>query len=175
MQEWLNQWDKAVMLPVPEVGHLFIGGPLHGQRAITEGTSKYYYKVAITSQAFGMSVKDTSYNETYPTIGYDICAYVMRKVMIPTGTVWVYALDTLTNHEFELEFGKYLTDFFSEKENTVNTPVPPLPKPSKPVQISDGLRITIGGQTIEWTPDESQLAGLLSWAAQSLGPGKDVK
>ena len=177
---------KAMMgpaTPAPIIGHLFLGGPLHGQRIKTNGMWHYQHQVPVKPNAIGIWSKD----DELPTVGYSVVNYVQQKIMLPGpkhGEVEyaiVYVAESQA-HEMgtgkkDALFGQYMKDYLSDIQTSANTPVkPPLPEPipAPPVPVSDGLRITIGGKTIEWTPDENQLAGLLSWAAQSLGPGKDT-
>lgn len=164
------------------VGYIFLGGSLHGQRVITDGHWLWETHLPVKPDFTGIWTMEDDL--TLPTVGYTIEKYLMQKIMLPGyashgggNYAEVYILDDAskagTGYKDKL-IADFMLSFFSPIENEVNTPVlPTLPEPT-PVPVSDGLRITIGGKTIEWTPGENQLEGLLSWAAQSLGPGKDT-
>lgn len=172
IQEWMGQWVDAVK--PQKVGFIFLGGPLHCQRIKTDGSWDYKH-IEQAPPTFAHLQSD----EPPKIASYKVSHYVLKKIYLPSqdyALAYVYQPDLYMTDKL---LGDYLSKFFSDELNDVNAallPVmPPLPEPPKPVQVPDGLRITIGGKTIEWTPDENQLAGLLSWAAQSLGPGKDAK
>lgn len=167
------------------VGYIFLGGSLHGQRVVTDGHWIWETHLPVNPNFAGIWTMEDDL--TLPTVGYTIEKYLMQKIMLPGHAAHgggnyaeVYVLDDAfkmgTGYKDKL-IADFMLSFFSPIENEVNTPVQPQlsePTPAPPVPVSDGLRITIGGKTIEWTPDENQLEGLLSWAAQSLGPGKDI-
>ena len=171
-------YDGVKTPKAKEVGHLFLGGTLHGQRALTDGQWNIQVPVYDKPNVIG------KWDEfEVPTVGYTVQNYIRQKIMLPghnTPYAEVFILDehgALGTGNKDKLIGQHMLDFFSPMQNSVNTPVlPPLPKPvvQEPVQKTDGLRITIGGKTIEWTVDQNQLEGLLSWAAQSLGPGKEA-
>lgn len=167
----------------PTIGHLFLGGSMHGKRMPTHG--QWMVTIPLPSKpSLANPFKDPEVYGTFlPKIEME--TYVVQKLVLPgTGPENYAEVFILQDSLTEIGAGnkdnliaEYMRQLLSPKQNSVNTPVlPPLPEPTPapdPVPPTDGLRITIGGRTIEWTPDDSQLAGLLSWAAQSLGPGKE--
>lgn len=179
--EAIKAMYESTFAPKPEkIGHLFLGGTMHGKRVKTHGMWLVEIPVPVKPNAIGLWSADE-----LSTVGYTVQKYVLQKIALPgkdpSLSAEVFVLDEPdlmgTGYKDKL-ISEYMAKFFSTEKNSVNTPVlPPTPEPipAPPVQVADGLRITIGGKTIEWTPDESQLQGLLSWAAQSLGPGKEAQ
>ena len=159
------------------IGHLFLGGPEHGKRHKTDG--QWVVKVPVPGKQ-SEYLATWSMDDAPVGVGYTVVSYVRQKIMLPgSNYAEVYVLDDpkmMGTGQKDQLIAQHMLNFFSTHENEVNTPVlPPPPEPVKPAPVEDGIKITIGGKTIEWTADAAQLSGLLSWAAQSLGPGKETQ
>lgn len=151
---------KIKKLPAPPKSHLFIGGPVNGQRLETQG--KYLFEIMLPAPqpAFSTSI---DYSKMLPSMEIQTHVYFRREVHIGTHFIEIYVYDSPAVNE---------DDVWAAIADLVMYPKEPVfPEPKATPQ---GVRITVDGKTLEWKLDDPQVAGILAWAQQSLGAGKEV-
>ncbi len=165
-----------------EVTYLFLGGPAHGQRYNTQGL--WSWKIWEPQKVEFAKASD---NEV-PTLPMDK-AHVYHRQEVSAGagqTVTVYIHDSFAASDDQW-ISKLLVDVLGPKPEQKKPVVETAKEPWASIEwdapqteeetkeeVSDGLRITVGGKTFEWKLDDDQIHGILAWAENSLGEGKDI-
>jgi len=169
--------------------YLMLGGPLHGQFIQTHGDFQFQCFIPpkpSLAKYFG--------EFSYELPKEEVFVYVQKKIHVPGlgEKIPVYYPDDTHYNDQDQLLGQWLKENMGPQtkptpKHTVapygnfggqigigtvtNTNVAPI----KTEPRKDGLQITIGGRTVVWEDlSANQVAGLMQWAAQSLGPGEDA-